>query len=306
MHILITGAHGDIAISVGKIIKSEFKNYKIFGVDIQDHGPGDLLFNNVFKTPNIQNKNYLRIIKKIYKRFDLIIPCTEPEINFIIKKKLYKNFPILINKPKIVLNFNNKKKILEYLKLNFKSLSSNYFSSTKNIKYPFFYKKNKGYGNKGYFLIKNSKELRKKIDYKNWIGQEYLHGKDNEFSCAVIKLANFEKVLLLNRKLHKSGFTYLAKTFKNNKLEKNLINLARKIKLHGSINIQLKIIKNKFKVFDINTRLSSTVMMRHILGFKDCVWWIKDYFKIKFTNKIKNIRGDVIIFKDYVEKIIKK
>ena len=55
MRILITGAHGDIACSVAKIIRSEFKNYKIFGVDIENHGPGDLLFDNVFKIPNIKN-----------------------------------------------------------------------------------------------------------------------------------------------------------------------------------------------------------------------------------------------------------
>jgi carbamoyl-phosphate synthase large subunit len=306
MRILITGAHGDIACSVAKIIRSEFKNYKIFGVDIENHGPGDLLFDNVIKIPNIKNNNYLRIIKKVYQKFDLIIPCTEPEINFIVKKKLFKIFPVLINKPEIVLNFDSKKKILEFLKLNFKTLSSNYFNSIKNIKYPFFLKKNKGYGNKGYCLIKNSKELKKKIDYTNWIGQEYLYGKNNEYSCAIIKLLNFEKVLILNRKLHKSGFTYLAKTYKNNRLEKNLINLARKIKLHGCINIQLKIIKNKFKVFDINTRLSSTVMMRHTIGFKDCVWWIKDFFKIKFSTKTKDIKNNIIIFKDSAEKILRK
>jgi carbamoyl-phosphate synthase large subunit len=306
MKILVTGAHGDIGCSVGKIIKSEFKNCKISGVDIEDHGPGDLLFDNVFKTPHIKDKKYLRIIKKIYQKFDLIIPCSEPEIDFIVKKKLFKIFPILINKPEIVLNFDSKQKVLEFLKLNFKPLSSNYFNSIENIKYPFFLKKNKGYGNKGYYLIKNFKELKKKINYTNWIGQEYLYGKDNEYSCAVIKLLNFEKVLILNRKLHKSGFTYFAKTSKNNRLEKILINLAREIKLHGCINIQLKIIKNKFKVFDINTRLSSTVMMRHIVGFKDCVWWIKDFFKIKFSKKTKDIKNNIIIFKDSAEKILRK
>jgi carbamoyl-phosphate synthase large subunit len=303
MKILITGAHGDIACSVAKIIKSEFNKFEISGTDTEDNGPGDHLFKKIYKTPGTYNEHYLKSIKKIYKKFDLIIPCTEPEINYITKKKLYKIFPILINKPEIILKFNSKIKTLEFLKTHFKILSSSFFYKKKDIKFPFFLKKNIGYGNKGYSLIKNHSQLKKKINYKNWIGQEYLGGKDNEFTCSIIKLKNFEKILILNRKLHKAGYTYFATVVKNKKLEKNLINFARKINLHGCINIQLKIIKNQFKVFDINTRLSSTVMMRNIIGFKDCVWWIKDFLKIKFSSKF-NIKKNISVFKDFSERII--
>jgi len=303
MKILITGAHGDIACSVAKIIKLEFNKFEIFGTDTESNGPGDYLFKKIYKTPNLHNEYYLRTIKKIYKKFNLIIPCTEPEINYITKKKLYKIFPILINKPEIIFKFNSKIKTLEFLKSYFQILSSDFFYKKKDIKFPFFLKKNIGYGNKGYVLIKNLSQLKNKINNKNWIGQEYLSGKDNEFTCSIIKLKNFEKVLILNRKLHKAGYTYFAKVVKNNKLENILINFAHKINLHGCINIQLKIIKNQFKVFDINPRLSSTVMMRNIIGFKDCVWWIKDFLKIKFSTKVK-IKKNISVFKDFSERII--
>jgi carbamoyl-phosphate synthase large subunit len=305
MKILITGAHGDIACSVGKIIKSEFNKFIIFGMDIESNGPGDYLFKKIYKTTSSYNEYYLKTIKKIYQKFDLIIPCTEPEINYIVKKKLYKIYPILINNPEIILKFNSKVKTLQFLKSHFKILSSNFFYKKKNIKFPFFLKKNLGYGNKGYLLIKNYSQLKKKINNKNWIGQEYLSGKDNEFTCSIIRLKNFEKVLILNRKLHKAGYTYFAKVVKNKILENILINFSRKINLHGCINVQLKIIKGRFKVFDINTRLSSTVMMRNIIGFKDCVWWIKDFLKINFSKKIK-IKKNISIFKDFTEKIIYK
>jgi len=303
MKILITGAHGDIACSVAKIIKSELNKFEIFGTDTQNNGPGDYLFKKIYQTPISHNKHYLKVIKKIYKKFNLIIPCTEPEINYIIKKKLYKNYPILINKADIVLKFNSKFKTLKFLKSHFKIFSSKFFYKKKDIQFPFFLKKNIGYGNKGYLLIKNSSQLKNKIKNNNWIGQEYLGGKDNEFTCSIIKLNNFEKVIILKRKLHKTGYTYFAKTVKNFKLETNLINFARKIELHGCINVQLKIINNRYKVFDINTRLSSTVMMRNIIGFKDCVWWIKDFLKIKFSKKIQ-IKKNISIIKDLEERII--
>ena len=43
-------------------------------------------------------------------------------------------------------------------------------------------------------------------------------------------------------------------------------------------------------------------MMRNIIGFKDCVWWIKDFLKIKFTKKIKIKK--VSMFKDFSERIV--
>lgn len=304
MKILITGAHGDIGCSIGKIIKSEFNKFEVFGIDTQKNGPGDYLFKKVFNIPCSYNEHYLKVIKKIYKKFDLIIPCTEPEINYITKKKLYKIFPILINNRDIILKFNSKIKTLKFIKSHFKILASKFFFKKKDITFPFFLKKNIGYGNKGYLLIKNAAQLKNKIQDKNWVGQEYLVGENNEYTCSIIKLKNFEKVIILNRKLHKAGYTYFARVVKNKKLENILINFSQKINLHGCINIQLKIIKNKFKVFDINTRLSSTVMMKHIIGFKDCIWWIKDFLKIKFSKKVK-IQKNISIFKDFEEKIIK-
>lgn len=287
MKVLITGAHGDIACSVAKIIKSELNKFEIFGTDTEQNGPGDYFFKKIYKIPSSFNQYYFKIIKQIYKKFDLIIPCTEPEINFITEKKLNQIFPILINKPEIVLKFNTKVKTFKFLKSNFKMLSSNFFYEKKNIIFPFFLKKNIGSGNKDYTLIKNSSQLKKQINNKNWIGQEYLGGKNNEFTCSIIKLKNFEKILILNRKLHKEGYTYFAKVVKNKKLKNILVNFARKINLHGSINIQLKIIRNQFKVFDINPRLSSTVMMRHMLGFKDCIWWIEYFLNKKIPKKPK-------------------
>ena len=47
--------------------------------------------------------------------------------------------------------------------------------------------------------------------------------------------------------------------------------------------------KNKSTIFEINPRLSSTVMMRYKLGFKDCLWWINFYLLNKTPN-LKTIK----------------
>ena len=47
MKFLITGAHGDIAQSISKIIKSTYKKAIINGTDLIESGPGEFLFNKI-------------------------------------------------------------------------------------------------------------------------------------------------------------------------------------------------------------------------------------------------------------------
>ena len=134
-----------------------------------------------------------------------------------------------------------------------------------------------------------------------WMAQEFYNNKFKEYTCCVIKLDNFISSIVLERKLNK-GMTYFAKVIQNKKIERALRIIAEISKLEGSLNVQLKIFNNKISIFEINPRLSSTVMMRHMLGFKDCIWWI-DYFlnkKIPKKPKIKNRK----ILKIFEEKFI--
>ena len=60
-----------------------------------------------------------------------------------------------------------------------------------------------------------------------------------------------------------------------------LCNLADKINLDGSINVQLRLTKKGPVVFEINPRFSSTVLFRHMFGFKDLEWSIQDKLNIE-------------------------
>ena len=68
------------------------------------------------------------------------------------------------------------------------------------------------------------------------------------------------------------GSHFYFETCKNKNNSKILCKLANLIDLNGCINIQLKILKGVPKIFEINPRLSSTVYMRHELGFNDLVY----------------------------------
>ena len=52
--------------------------------------------------------------------------------------------------------------------------------------------------------------------------------------------------------------------------------VAAGMNLYGSINIQLRITDKGPRIFEINPRFSSTVLMRHRIGFCDLLWAIDE------------------------------
>lgn len=308
--ILITGCHGDLAFSIAQIIKKNFKSSTLIGTDMEKNGMGNLIFDKIYKVPPTSNKNYLKIISKLSKSVNLLIPSSEKEIVFFSKNEKKFKSKILINDKKIIDLFSNKLKTQKFLKKNFKNFSLNFSSQLSEIKIskmslPFFLKKKSGSGNQNYRVIKNKSDLKdlKLYKQKEWVIEEFLNKNSDEYTCAIIRIKDLKKIIIFNRKLHKLGHTMFADQFEDKAIETDLLAIADKINLNGVINIQFKIQNNQIKIFDINPRISSTVKMRDLLGFKDCLWWIKEKLKISNKEKIK-IKKNKSIVKFFQEKII--
>ena len=50
------------------------------------------------------------------------------------------------------------------------------------------------------------------------------------------------------------------------------------------------------KIFEINPRISSTVMMRNKIGFKDCLWWVQSRLSLPLDNP-KEVKVGTKIFR---------
>lgn len=290
LKILITGCHGDLAFSIAQIIKKNFKNSTLIGTDMEENGMGNLIFDQIYKVPPASNKDYLKIISQLSKSVNLLIPSSEKEMVFFSKNEKKFKSKILINDKKIIDLFSNKLKTQKFLKKNFKNFSLNLSSQLSEIKkskisLPFFLKKKSGSGNQNYRVIKNKSDLKelKLYNQKEWVIEEFLNKNSDEYTCAIIRIKDMKKIIIFKRKLHKLGHTMFADQFEDKAIEKGLLTIVDKINLNGVINIQFKIQNNQIKIFDINPRISSTVRMRDLLGFKDCLWWIKE--KLKIPNK---------------------
>ena len=292
--ILITGAQGDIAQSICKIIRKNYKKKIIIdGCDIKKYGPSEYIFDKIIQSPKANRKQYNLFIKKVAKTYDLIIPTTESEIKFLANnKKNMNSVPLLINKPQITKLFLNKISTHNFLFSNklFPPKFSTPLNLIKKFTRPFFLKTIYGHGSKNYKLIDTTYKFKKlkKLEKNKWMAQEFFNDRFDEYTCCVIKLDKFVSSIILKRKLN-NGFTCYAEVIKNKKIDKVLKEIAEITNLEGSLNIQLKIFNKKISIFEINPRLSSTVMMRHMLGFKDCIWWIDHFLnkKIPKNPKIK-------------------
>ena len=72
--------------------------------------------------------------------------------------------------------------------------------------------------------------------------------------------------------------------------------IAVEFKLIGSMNIQLILTKAGPRIFEINPRFSSTVLMRHMLGFSDLVWSVNERLgkKIHYKKIQENITAYIV------------
>lgn len=306
MKFLVTGANGDIAKSICKLIKKNFEFATVDGTDVRIDRKVKNLYNKIHKVPFPKNKTYLRKFLKLSKDYNLLIPVTENEIIFFSDHIHFFKNKVLINSRNIIKKFSSKQNTYSFLKeRNFEvpKFCSKFNTITKFQK-PFFLKKNIGHGNKNYKVVRSNKEFLSSKKLKgDWVAQEYLDESFKEYTCGLIRLKKFSDVIILERKL-KGGFTYFAKRIKNKKLENSLLRLAKTINLNGCINVQLKYKKSRHAIFEINPRLSSTVLMRDMLNFKDCYWWINYLFYKKVPSRNYKILNKSLIKINNREKFV--
>ncbi len=277
---LITGMGGDMAQSISRIIKSEFNNSHIIGVDVSTRNAARKFCDDFSLAPYANDKSYLDfILSNIEKnKIDFFIPCTEHELRVLA---LIPNDHDLWKRT-IVCSKDILQTCLDKLE-TFKFLSSHkipvpwFTEDSKLIKsFPCIYKKKSSSGSRDIFKISNSEEASFLQNYSpNGLFQEYLKADDQEYTCSIFKWndGTFQTIQLLRTLT--GGATSWAEVANDPSIEKLCLDIANIFNLKGSLNIQLRMTEKGPMIFEINPRFSSTVYMRHLLGFKDLVWSIK-------------------------------
>ena len=278
---LITGIGGDIAQNIATILRESVPFTKLIGTDIKTRHAGHLFVDEVYEVPAATTKEYFDNIKELVSKYsiDIVIPTSEKELEIFqpLVEEFGEDRCITAGKKVIDIGIDKIKTINFLTSLGIEvpwTISANN-SIPKNL--PCIFKSKKGSGSRNLFVVENMEEaLFFSRKFPDSIFQELLVPDDQEITCAVYRAKNGKvAVLQLLRELH-GGSTGWAKVIDSKEVFDMCKIIANGINLYGAINIQLRLTNVGPRIFEINPRFSSTVLMRHRIGFCDLLWSISE------------------------------
>lgn len=276
MRILVTGANGDIAEAIGRILKAKFPQAVVDGADCQGTLPARLLFDHVRYLPPAHAPEFLDAIHSLAMKYDRVIPVPEPELVALAAQDDGWRFglPLVMNVPWVVATFCDKLETARWLeKRGDISARTMRLPDVTSGDLPIVAKPRVGWGSRGVEVVRTPERLAalgaEATD--EWIAQEFLDAPSEEYTCAIAKDVSVVNTVTMLRSL-RGGLTKKATIVENAAIEHMLRTIADDLPDHAFINVQLRLFHGQPRVFEINPRFSSTVMMRHLAGFQDVVW----------------------------------
>jgi len=284
LNILVTGCGGDIGQSIGKILKESSLFDTVAGCDIQDEHAGIFIFDNVFTVSKCTSESYRSDLQEIIDELeiDVILPASEPELRFLTEHGVEGKFL-----DKILISANLKSREIGFDKLN-----TVQFLKKKNLPYPktqvlseidapefpLIVKNRSGSGSKSIFKVTDPEEFTYlQHKFSDFIAQEFIDEDSGEYTCGLYRSRSngiFRSLIFL-RKLT-NGYSGFGIIVEDPRITDLLHSVAMDLDLDGSINVQLRFSGDKPMIFEINPRFSSTVLFRHMFGFKDMIWSLED------------------------------
>jgi carbamoyl-phosphate synthase large subunit len=291
MRFLVSGAGGDIGQSISNILTSSYKDSKVFGSDIHDEFVARDLYDSIILLPAVSSPTYLNCLKSCLARedIDVFIPTSEAELRWLVAhESAIDDLPshcLMANTKAMTVGF-DKFLTCRHLEANrlpapWVSIVSDSDSGAPEV--PCILKSRTGAGNSSVYYVDNhAKSVYFQGLFPDYIWQQFLPLSGGEFTCGVYRcLDGSTRVIAMRRRLS-SGVTSFAEVINDPCIESLCVRIAESLDLFGSINVQLRLVADLGPmVFEINPRFSSTVGMRHAIGFSDLIWSIEEQYMAK-------------------------
>jgi len=282
MRVLVSGVAGDIGFGIGRILRDWGVFSELHGTDIHSDHPGEIIYDKCNVAPRANDLSYLKWLKNYIteNQIQVVIPSSEAEISVLKsqKDKMLAGANLLINDTWTIENSLDKHACLSYLKSCGIPVPEHGIVGTDSpSSYPVIVKPRQGQGSKGIRLV----SCRNDLDFcpRGYVWQQKLFPDDQEYTCALYASKNTPlRVLLMRRSLH-GGLTSSGVVVSEPNIENYVRSIADFMHLNGSINIQLRMTHSGPLLFEINPRLSSTLVFRDKLGFSDLRWWLAEVVK---------------------------
>ncbi len=282
--ILITAIGGDIAQGVAKILRESNRGYQLIGTDVHDKHAGMLYVDKFYQVPYACDDKYISSFKEILKieSIDVVFPISEPEINLWNNIKELDSSICFITPGKEVVSVGldklNTARTLKKLGLSVPWTLMVSSGEPKSL--PCILKSRTGSGSRNIFKLEDKADVEYySSKFPNAIYQELVGDEENEITCAVYRTERGDvSIFQMLRKLI-GGLTSWAEVIDNDSVKDMCEKIAIGLNLKGSMNIQLRLTDKGPRVFEINPRYSSTVVIRHRCGFQDVIWALDELDK---------------------------
>ena len=298
MKILVSGVGGDIAQSITRVLRSYYPGSEVIGSDIHSEFILTDLLSKTFILPSTSSDQYLKSLVDLLQNesIDLFIPTSEPELRWLSDHTddldLLPCHCLMPSIKAMKIGFDkyltNKHLQLNNLPYPWTTLASE--ANNAVIELPCILKSRFGAGSSTVSLIDNRSKLKIYSQlFPDYILQEFLPISHGEFTCGVYRcLDGTTRVITMRRRLS-AGVTSYAEVVSMPYVDELCTKIALSLDLYGSINIQFRYVEGKGPmVFEINPRFSSTVGLRHKIGFTDLIWSIEEMY---FCTPASPVRG---------------
>ncbi|BAO75053.1 ATP-grasp domain-containing protein [Winogradskyella sp. PG-2] len=311
LNILVTGCGGDIGQSLGKILKKWAYTNNLFGIDISDKNAAQFIYPNFSVGLRYTNSEYLHQLETFisYNDIDIVIPIAEPELRYFSKQNILNeigNAKMITASTKALEIGFDKYETAEFLKTEGFPFPKTYLAKDLDTieSFPVILKSRTGSGSKDIHKINNMEEFSfyTRQNIEDYVIQEFIPEKKGEYTCGLFRSSKGEIRSQIFKRELLSGYSGYGEVVENEIITSLLEELAVKLDLVGSINIQLRLANGVPKVFEINPRFSSTVLFRHLFGFEDLIWSLEDKLGLELSDNRQIVTGRKF-YKGYEEHI---
>ena len=297
-NVLVTGVGGIVGEGIIKCLRMAsrglrnqkgnlHRKYFIIGVDSSALAAG-LYFSDIGAiVPNANASEYIDSLISVIKKHNVsaVYLGTDQELDVVsnrirqIEKET--GAKVLICSPKVVKISRDKWKTYLFLKKEKlpyveSSLPEDAFDLIEKFGFPVVVKPREGYGSQQFNIVHDENELGhaiRSIENQGWspIIQEYIDGKDNEYTTGVLSDNRNNKIIssISIKKYIKNGQTYKGIIDNFPEARRVAETVATSLKARGAINVQSKISSGSQKIFEINGRISATCPMRAAAGVNE-------------------------------------
>ena len=278
MNFLVSGVAGDIGLGVCRILRKHFPECVIHGIDVHSDHPASFVTDVFNIAPLAGDAIYISWVKEYIEKnkINIFIPTSEAEISAINQNSHSDSFSckVLINNSEVTEICLDKARCMDFLRQGSIPCPDNgVVGLSIPDKLPVVVKPRKGQGSKNITIIEKLCDLA--AYNSDYVWQEFLDRHKEEYTCAVFvsKVHSCQRILIMKRVL-RGGVTDKGEVVRDPQIEQYVREISEFLDFDGCINIQLRMTSNGPLLFEINPRLSSTLVFRDIMGFSDLLWWI--------------------------------